>query len=326
MATEQDVENKTILNEIQEVDKENESTKVSIEQEDGNWGSLVFDMNLIEKMVSFAEEISNMPDVRTEEIEMEGAGDRERGYGKRVHYRDDDERSFERKNEREGFSPKKRRAFEDNRYKRTAYDSGYSRPENGRFGERKEYEGYGERFEHRPGGDRGFDGRRSYGPRSGYRDDDNRRFERKDFGDRGYRGDDRRRDGDYSRGGERDRFRNYDRDRPDFRGDNHFRGNTVNSPPPSKIIGIFGIPVSVTHDELIDFLRFNIPDIPFQNVHLVKDRQTGMSRGFAFVYFDTMDNSTRAKEMLIDKEIQQKKIRVDFAMNNNQRRNDVGMN
>ncbi|ELQ75262.1 RRM domain protein, partial [Trachipleistophora hominis] len=114
-----------------------------------------------------------------------------------------------------------------------------------------------------------------------------------------------------------DRFRSYERDRGDMRGGN--RGMNPPSPPPSKVLGIFGIPVSIAHEELVDFLKYHIPSIPYQSIHLVKDRQTNLSRGFAFVYFDTIEDSTLAKDALVNKEIHNKRVRVDFAIGDGQR-------
>ena len=42
--------------------------------------------------------------------------------------------------------------------------------------------------------------------------------------------------------------------------------------------------------------------------------QTGRSRGFAFVYFESVDDARAAKEAMCDFELDGRRIRVDFSI------------
>ena len=42
--------------------------------------------------------------------------------------------------------------------------------------------------------------------------------------------------------------------------------------------------------------------------------QTGRSRGFAFVYFESQEDAKAAKEAMCDQEIDGRRIRVDFSI------------
>ncbi|ELA47809.1 hypothetical protein VCUG_00651 [Vavraia culicis subsp. floridensis] len=315
-----------------ETDKK-ERTPADNNSETDNWGDFAANAKSLEPLVSFADELTEIPDIRTEETGGDNEG-WERHHGRRDsddngrsdRYRPvDRDRKYDRRFERGGeFSPRKRRSYDEGGRRGIAYESGYDsrdgyrdKRDGGRFGSRYEDRDRrdDDRFDDRRGGDRGFrGGRQDFGARGGYVDDERRgSFGRRDYGERGGpRGGDDRRMGDRDPRRDNDRFRSYDRDRGDSRSGG--RGSNLQSPPPSKVVGIFGIPVSVVYEELTDFLKYHIPSIPYQNVHLVKDRQTNMSRGFAFVYFDSIEDSTRAKDALVNKEIQNKRVRVDFAI------------
>ena len=45
----------------------------------------------------------------------------------------------------------------------------------------------------------------------------------------------------------------------------------------------------------------------------VKDRQTGWSKGYAFLYFETVEQATRAKEEWHQKVVDGRQIRVDYS-------------
>ena len=42
--------------------------------------------------------------------------------------------------------------------------------------------------------------------------------------------------------------------------------------------------------------------------------QTGRSRGFAFVYYESQEDAKAAKEAMCDQEIDGRRIRVDFSI------------
>lgn len=330
-----------------------ETKKETVEaMDEGNWGD--FADSAIAKpfvnLVQFAENVTEIPVIRTEEFGAAGGNDGgwERHQGRRGFDRDDNnfrhgdrDRRFDRRNDRDDDNSRKRRGYDEGGRRGVAYEGRYEKRDGDRYNDRRE-DRYGDR---RDGDRREFGGRWDYGQRN-FRDDDRRSFDRREPADRNFRGDDRwggdadrkdfRRDGPPDRDRDRrdsrkdnndrdsgdrrdfrreggDRFRSYDRDRGDSRGG----GFHSNRPPPlpSKVVGIFGLPTSVAHEELTEFLKFQIPNVSYQNIHLVKDRQTGSSRGFAFVYFDSVEDATQAKEALMDCEIQNRRLRVDFAMN-----------
>ena len=54
-------------------------------------------------------------------------------------------------------------------------------------------------------------------------------------------------------------------------------------------------------------------DYKHLNVFLVL-LQTGRSRGFAFVYYESQEDAKAAKEAMCDQEIDGRRIRVDFSI------------
>jgi len=47
---------------------------------------------------------------------------------------------------------------------------------------------------------------------------------------------------------------------------------------------------------------------------LITDRQTGRSKGFAFVYYESISQATKAKEHCNDMVIDGRKIRTDYSL------------
>ncbi|RXG68484.1 Transformer-2 protein-like beta [Armadillidium vulgare] len=78
----------------------------------------------------------------------------------------------------------------------------------------------------------------------------------------------------------------YSRDRGSRRG---FAGNRE-APRPNRCLGVFGLSLYTT------------------------ERQTGRSRGFAFVYYDSVDDATEAKNSCSGMEIDGRRIRVDYSI------------
>ncbi|KAK5855242.1 hypothetical protein PBY51_005365 [Eleginops maclovinus] len=87
-------------------------------------------------------------------------------------------------------------------------------------------------------------------------------------------------------------------------------GNKAN-PDPSKCLGVFGLSLYTTERDLREvFSRYG----PLAGVNVVYDQRTGRSRGFAFVYFERIDDSKEAMEQANGMELDGRRIRVDFSI------------
>lgn len=150
----------------------------------------------------------------------------------------------------------------------------------------------------REGSHKGMD--RDHSPR---RDDSPRNHKGKSYSrspSRERRGRDRRRD-------DRDRDRDYSSRRDSRRRHTGTRDN----PKPSRCLGVFGLSVYTTEDELYHIMsKYG----PVERVQVVIDAKTGRSRGFAFVYFESSEDAKVAKEQCTGMKINGKSIRVDFSI------------
>ncbi|XP_042893984.1 transformer-2 protein homolog alpha-like isoform X2 [Penaeus japonicus] len=82
-------------------------------------------------------------------------------------------------------------------------------------------------------------------------------------------------------------------------------------PSPSNCLGIFGLSLYTTERQLHHlFGKYG----PINEVQVVLDAKTGRSRGFAFIYFDHVDDATEAKEQCTGMEIDGRRIRVDYSI------------
>merc|ERR1719385_480005 len=87
-------------------------------------------------------------------------------------------------------------------------------------------------------------------------------------------------------------------------------GNREN-PDKSKCVGVFGLSLYTTERELEkEFGKFG----PLEKCQVVLDGHSGRSRGFAFIYFETIEDATEARNAMADTELDGKKIRVDFSI------------
>lgn len=87
-------------------------------------------------------------------------------------------------------------------------------------------------------------------------------------------------------------------------------GNRYN-PDPSQVLGIFGLSLYTGEKDLREMLaKYG----RITEVQVVYDHQTGRSRGFAFVYFDDVEDAIDAKEHLNGVELDGRKIRVDYSI------------
>ncbi|XP_066245836.1 transformer-2 protein homolog beta-like isoform X7 [Euwallacea similis] len=122
-------------------------------------------------------------------------------------------------------------------------------------------------------------------------------------------------DKSYSRSRSRSRSRGRDRRREDReyssrRSDRRHMG-TRDNPKPSRCLGVFGLNIHTTEDELYHiFNKYG----PVERVQVVLDAKTGRSRGFAFVYFESSDDAKVAKDQCTGMKINSKSIRVDFSI------------
>ncbi|XP_069998594.1 transformer-2 protein homolog beta isoform X10 [Penaeus vannamei] len=86
---------------------------------------------------------------------------------------------------------------------------------------------------------------------------------------------------------------------------------TRDNPEPSKCLGVFGLSVHTTERQLYTiFDKFG----PLEKVQVVLDSKTGKSRGFAFVYFESLKDASEAKNECSGMEIDGRRIRVDYSI------------
>ncbi|XP_067869685.1 transformer-2 protein homolog alpha-like isoform X2 [Heterodontus francisci] len=87
-------------------------------------------------------------------------------------------------------------------------------------------------------------------------------------------------------------------------------GNRSN-PNPNNCLGVFGLSLYTTERELREvFSRYG----PLAGINVVYDQRTGRSRGFAFVYFENVEDSKEAKERANGMELDGRRIRVDYSI------------
>uniref|UniRef100_A0A8C9AYZ2 Transformer-2 protein homolog beta n=1 Tax=Prolemur simus TaxID=1328070 RepID=A0A8C9AYZ2_PROSS len=87
-------------------------------------------------------------------------------------------------------------------------------------------------------------------------------------------------------------------------------GNRAN-PDPNCCLGVFGLSLYTTERDLREvFSKYG----PIAYVSIVYDQQSKHSRGFAFVYFENVDDAKEAKECANGMELDGRRIRVDFSI------------
>ncbi|XP_066997199.2 transformer-2 protein homolog beta isoform X2 [Anabrus simplex] len=87
-------------------------------------------------------------------------------------------------------------------------------------------------------------------------------------------------------------------------------GNRDN-PQPSRCLGVFGLSIYTTEQQLHHIMsKYG----PVERVQVVVDAKTARSRGFAFVYFESSEDAKVAKEQCTGMEIDGRRIRVDFSI------------
>ncbi|RCH93992.1 transformer 2 beta [Rhizopus azygosporus] len=102
----------------------------------------------------------------------------------------------------------------------------------------------------------------------------------------------------------------YRRRSPARRENKEFHG-TREAPEMSNILGVFGLSLRTREEDLEDeFRKFGA----IEKVTIVYDHRTNRSRGFGFVYFQDQEDATRARDAMNGKDIDGRKIRVDYSV------------
>ena len=78
----------------------------------------------------------------------------------------------------------------------------------------------------------------------------------------------------------------------------------------NKKLYVGNLPFSITDEQLRDMFEQHGPT---QSVNVIVDRETGRSRGFAFVEFETAEGAQAAREALDGKELEGRPLRVNEA-------------
>ncbi|KAM4820849.1 transformer-2 protein homolog beta-like isoform 1-T2 [Thomomys bottae] len=88
-------------------------------------------------------------------------------------------------------------------------------------------------------------------------------------------------------------------------------GGNREDPDPNCCLGVFGLSLYTTERDLREvFSKYGA----IADVSVVYDQQSGRSRGFAFVYFESVDDAKEAKERANGMELDGRRIRVDFSI------------
>ncbi|XP_036422885.1 transformer-2 protein homolog alpha isoform X2 [Colossoma macropomum] len=97
----------------------------------------------------------------------------------------------------------------------------------------------------------------------------------------------------------------------DFKNDSVSHGDARANPDPNTCLGVFGLSLYTTERDLREvFSRYG----PLTGVNVVYDQRTGRSRGFAFVYFERIDDAKEAMERANGMELDGRRIRVDYSI------------
>jgi len=88
-------------------------------------------------------------------------------------------------------------------------------------------------------------------------------------------------------------------------------GPPLNPPPPSRCLGVFGMSMYTDEQSLRGiFSSYG----PIESIQIVYDRQSHRSRGFAFIYFENIDDAIKAKDRAVGQEIDGQRVRIDFSV------------
>ncbi|KAH9385934.1 transformer-2 protein [Nematocida major] len=85
-------------------------------------------------------------------------------------------------------------------------------------------------------------------------------------------------------------------------------------PVPVNILSIFGLDTKTTEEELKHWIAEKAEGIQSTKVDLILDKYTGYSKGYAFVYFNTVEDAAKVKETLTNQIFNGAAIRVDYSI------------
>ncbi|KAI5179818.1 transformer-2 protein [Nematocida sp. AWRm80] len=83
---------------------------------------------------------------------------------------------------------------------------------------------------------------------------------------------------------------------------------------PVNVLGIFGLDIRLKEEELTEWIKEIIPEIEISKIELIPDKHSEYSRGFAFIYFNTIEDATAAKEKLTGQICHGHPIRVEYSI------------
>ena len=76
------------------------------------------------------------------------------------------------------------------------------------------------------------------------------------------------------------------------------------------MLGVFNLSPSVSEERLSELMeKFGV----VKQLMLIKDRLTGVSKGYAFVYYDSIEDATAAKLEMNAQIIEGRQVRVDYS-------------
>lgn len=82
-------------------------------------------------------------------------------------------------------------------------------------------------------------------------------------------------------------------------------------PEPCKVLGVFGLSQRTTEDQLRNiFSQYGTVD----RATLILDRATQISKCFGFVYMNSVEEATKAKNAVNDMTLDGRKVRVDYSI------------
>jgi len=92
-----------------------------------------------------------------------------------------------------------------------------------------------------------------------------------------------------------------------------YRNGDRDRPKPNKCIGVFNLDTGVDERELRNlFGRDKFGEI--ENIQIIKDHHTGRSKGYAFIYYKTINQAEKARNEMTGTIVSGKSIRVDFSI------------
>jgi len=106
--------------------------------------------------------------------------------------------------------------------------------------------------------------------------------------------------------------RNHEEDRRHYSDDHNREGGEGGEEEnkPIRVVCIFGLHASTTPKKIEDaFSKYG----PLEKVNLIWDKERDRSKGYAFVYFDSVESAQNAKNESEHLELDGQKIRIDFS-------------